>query len=129
LEDGDFLGHQPLANPEVKSGGLQAVEHPEEGAVAGRAVAAGLGVLTTTQRPQLPLGQLFALIFKGLVATGAHEHGHGRAGQHERLRMPQTMPAATILELAKDGQQRVELSRAQRARPADLLLMLGPVPR
>ena len=88
LENGNLLGHHPLADAQVKLGGIHPVEHPEEGAVAGGTVTAGLGVLATAQRPQLALGQLAALIFKGLVAARAHEHGHGRAGQHEGLPMP-----------------------------------------
>ena len=99
LENGNLLGHHPLADAEVKFGGIQPVHHAEKGAVAGGAITVGLGVLATAQRPQLPLREFSALILKRLVAARSHEHRHGGAGQHEGLGMPQTMAAARVLEL------------------------------
>ena len=88
LENGNFLGHHPLADAQVKFGGVQAVEHPKESAVAGGAVTAGFRVQATAQCPQLSLRELVALIFKGFIATSAHEHGDSSAGQHKGLQVP-----------------------------------------
>ncbi len=127
LEDGNLLRHHPLADAEVKMGGIQSVHHAEKGAVAGQAAAMGLGILPAAQRPQLPLRELFAFILKSLVAARSHEHGCGGAGQHEGLRVAQTVAAAAVLALFKHFQQRAQLAPPQRARPADFLLLPGQV--
>ena len=87
LENGDFLSHHPLSDAQVKLGGIQAVEHPEEGAVARRTAAARLGVWATTQRPQLALRELAALILKSLIggSTGAWLFPTGAKGIRNQL--------------------------------------------
>ena len=56
LENGNLLGHHPLADAQVKLGGIQAVEHPEEGAVAGGTVTARFGVLGDSPAPATGVG-------------------------------------------------------------------------
>jgi len=87
LQDRNFLDHHPLAHTQVKFSGVDPIHHAEKGGVAGGAVTLGFGILATAQRPQLALGQLLQLIFKSFVAASSHEHGHGRASQHEGLTM------------------------------------------
>ena len=87
---------------------IDLVDYPEESGITWGQALFGFGVVAAAQRPQLSLAQLPGYIFKGLVAPGAHEHGHRYTSQHKSLAMTQAVPAALVLESFEQIQQRAQ---------------------
>ena len=125
--DRNLLLQEPGAEDLLKERGVQLADHPEEGRVTRRRVAACF-IAPAAQGPQLALGQLAAQVFKALIAARAHQRRHRRAGQHKGLPVPQTVAAAPVGQHFKSIQQRLQLpARAtDRARPPSP--RTGPVP-
>ena len=108
LQYGYLPCHHPLAHQLVEVHRIDLVEYPEKRGITWGQVFFGFGGIAAAQRPKLSLAKLPGYIFKGLIAPGAHEHGHRRTSQHKSLAMTQAVPAALVAEGFEQIQQRAQ---------------------